>query len=202
MQWPPRALSAHDVPWLLYSLLFASTTVLVGVMWDISWHQTIGRDTFWSPPHLAIYLGGVVAGVSSGFVALQTTFAGTAGARAASVRFWGIRAPLGAWVCIWGAIAMLTSAPFDDWWHNAYGLDVKIHTDAYSHIGGSKLAAELRAVSADHMNYTAPEEYATLREAGVVSVVMPALDFAVGHSRPFDARSMLDAGMTLAITVA
>ena len=26
----------------------------------------------------------------------------------------------------WGGIAMLASAPFDDWWHGAYGLDVKI----------------------------------------------------------------------------
>ncbi len=26
----------------------------------------------------------------------------------------------------WPGVAMLTSAPFDDWWHNAYGLDVKI----------------------------------------------------------------------------
>lgn len=80
-----------------------------------------------------------------------------------------------------------------------HGLDVKIHTDAYSHIGGSTLAAELKAVSADHMNFTAPEEYAALREAGVVCVVMPALDFAVGHARPFDARAMMDAGMTLAL---
>ncbi|MDH6232244.1 imidazolonepropionase [Mesorhizobium soli] len=80
-----------------------------------------------------------------------------------------------------------------------YGLGVKIHTDAYSHIGGSALAAELQAVSADHMNFTAPEEYAALRDGGVVCVVMPALDFAVGHSRPFDARAMLDAGITLAL---
>lgn len=80
-----------------------------------------------------------------------------------------------------------------------HGLKVKIHTDAYSHIGGSTLAAELRAVSADHMNHTAPEEYAALREAGVVCVVMPALDFAVGHTRPFDARAMMDAGLTLAL---
>ncbi len=80
-----------------------------------------------------------------------------------------------------------------------HGLKVKIHTDAYSHIGGSMLAAELKAVSADHMNFTSPDEYAALREAGVVCVVMPALDFAVGHSRPFDARAMLDAGMTLAL---
>jgi hypothetical protein len=29
-------------------------------------------------------------------------------------------------VSVWGALAMLTRAPFDDWWHNAYGRDVKI----------------------------------------------------------------------------
>ncbi|MCC7321376.1 MAG: imidazolonepropionase [Rubellimicrobium sp.] len=80
-----------------------------------------------------------------------------------------------------------------------YGLKVKIHTDAYSHIGGSVLAAELGAVSADHMNYTDPSEYAGLRKAGVVAVVMPALDFSVGHSRPFDARALMDAGITVAL---
>lgn len=80
-----------------------------------------------------------------------------------------------------------------------HGLKVKIHTDAYSHIGGSTLAAEMKAVSADHMNYTDPSEYPLLREAGVVCVVMPALDFAVGHARPFDARALMDAGVTVAL---
>jgi len=80
-----------------------------------------------------------------------------------------------------------------------HGLKVKIHTDAYSHIGGSALAAELGAVSADHMNFTDPSEYAALRKAGVVCVVMPALDFAVGHARPFDARALMDAGVTVAL---
>ena len=47
-------------------------------------------------------------------------------ARARPSSFWGFRAPLGAWICIWGCGAMLTSAPFDNWWHNAYGLDVRI----------------------------------------------------------------------------
>ena len=81
----------------------------------------------------------------------------------------------------------------------ALGLGIKIHTDAYSHIGGSRLAAELGARSADHLNYTAPAEYALLRDAGVIGVVMPGLDFAVRHARPFDARAMLDAGVTLAL---
>jgi hypothetical protein len=118
----------QNAPWFLYAVLFASASVIVGVLWDISWHRTIGRDTFWTPPHLAIYVGGVVAGLTCGWLALRTTFAADSGRleKAASVRFWGFRAPLGAWICIWGAFAMLTSAPFDDWWHNAYGLDVKI----------------------------------------------------------------------------
>ena len=112
--------------WSIYAVLFASTSVILGVIWDISWHRSIGRDTFWTPAHLAIYLGGIVAGLSSGWVALRTTFAGSEADRGTAVRFWGFRAPFGAWVCIWGAFAMVTSAPFDDWWHNAYGLDVKI----------------------------------------------------------------------------
>src|SRR5262245_34922183 len=90
------------VPWTLYAVLFASTSVIVGVLWDISWHQTIGRDTFWTPAHLAIYLGGIVSGLTCGWLALSLTFGGGA-ARAETVRFWGFRAPFGAWVCIWGA---------------------------------------------------------------------------------------------------
>src|SRR5690349_12024271 len=89
--------------WSIYAVLFASTSVILGVIWDISWHRSIGRDTFWTPAHLAIYLGGIVAGLTCGWVALRTTFAGTPDERSTSVHFWGFRAPLGAWVCIWGA---------------------------------------------------------------------------------------------------
>lgn len=116
-----------DRTWPVHAVLFASVSVMTGVLWDISWHQSIGRDTFWTPAHMAIYLGGVVAGLSCGWLALKITFDGTPAEKAATVRFWRIfHAPLGAWVAIWGAFAMITSAPFDDWWHNAYGLDVEI----------------------------------------------------------------------------
>ena len=54
------------IPWYLWAVAFASTSVIVGVIWDISWHRTIGRDTFWTSAHLAIYLGGAVAGLSCG----------------------------------------------------------------------------------------------------------------------------------------
>ncbi len=112
------------VPWFLWCAVLAVTSAMIGVHWDISWHRSIGRDTFWTPPHLAIYLCGVLGGIASGYLILTTTF----GARSKdeSVRVFGFRGPLGAFVCAWGGIAMLASAPFDDWWHNAYGLDVKI----------------------------------------------------------------------------
>jgi hypothetical protein len=113
------------IRWYLEAVLFGSTSIIVGLIWDICWHRTIGRDTFWSPPHMAIYLGGVVAGLASTAVILRATFRSRGEARD-GVGVWGFRGPLGAFLCCWGAGAMLTSAPFDDWWHSAYGLDVRI----------------------------------------------------------------------------
>ena len=79
------------------------------------------------------------------------------------------------------------------------GLAPRIHTDAYANIGGSSLAAELPAVSADHLNYPSEDEMRKMAQSKVVGVVLPALDFAVAHPDPFNARPMLDAGMTLAL---
>jgi imidazolonepropionase len=79
------------------------------------------------------------------------------------------------------------------------GLKPKIHVDAYADIGGAELAAELGVVSADHLNYTSRPAMRRFADADVVGVVMPALDFAVGHVRPFDARAMFAEGMTLAL---
>ena len=114
------------IPWHVTAVLVAATSAVVGVIWDISWHRTIGRDTFWTPAHMAIYASGVIAGLTCGWLVLKTTFAGSDEARATGVSFWGFRGPLGAWLCIWGSFAMIVSAPFDDWWHNAYGLDVQV----------------------------------------------------------------------------
>jgi hypothetical protein len=116
----------RGLPWELPVLVTAMTLVAVGLSWDISWHLTIGRDSFWTPAHLAIYLGGATAGFVAGWMALRSTFFGSADDRAHSVSLFGARAPFGAWIAIWGAAAMLISAPFDNWWHDAYGLDVKI----------------------------------------------------------------------------
>jgi imidazolonepropionase len=81
----------------------------------------------------------------------------------------------------------------------AHGLKLKAHVDQYSALGGSELCAELGVVSADHLNFTERPTMRRLAQAGVVGVLMPIIDFAVKHPRPFDARAMLDEGMTLAL---
>jgi hypothetical protein len=75
---------------------------------------------------MAIYACGVLAAISCGYLVLHTTFRKPPAMVASSVEIFGLRAPLGAFIASWGGVAMLTSAPFDNWWHNAYGLDVKI----------------------------------------------------------------------------
>jgi hypothetical protein len=114
------------IPWYLWCAAAAVTSAYIGGYWDISWHRSIGRDTFWSPPHLAIYACGVLAGLAAAYLVLTTTFGRALALQDVSVRIWTFRGPLGAFICAWGGLAMLVSAPFDDWWHNAYGLDVKI----------------------------------------------------------------------------
>jgi len=81
----------------------------------------------------------------------------------------------------------------------AAGLKPKIHADQYSAIGAAQVAMDVRAVSADHLNYTNRALMRALANAGVVGVVTPTLDFAVRHPKPFDARAMFDEGMLLAL---
>src|SRR5207253_7487269 len=75
----------------------------------------------------------------------HTFFSGPKAAGAA-VSVFGLRAPLGAWVALWGALAMLTSAPFDDWWHSAYGLDVKIISPPHAVLGLGMFGISVGAV--------------------------------------------------------
>jgi hypothetical protein len=114
------------IPWYIWVGVLAITSSSIGGAWDVSWHRTIGRDTFWTPAHMAIYACGVLAGVICAWLIVKCTFFRDPELTAASVSVFGLRAPLGVFLAGWGGVAMLTSAPFDNWWHNAYGLDVKI----------------------------------------------------------------------------
>jgi imidazolonepropionase len=81
----------------------------------------------------------------------------------------------------------------------AHGLRPKLHLDQYRYSGAALLAAELKCVSVDHLNFTPPEEVKRLAGAGVAGVIMAAIDFAVAHPQPIAARGLLAEGLTLGI---
>jgi hypothetical protein len=154
----PRTSTAAttDIPWQMAATVVAATSILIGIIWDISWHRTIGRDTFWTPAHMAVYFGGTLAGLSCGARVLYDSFGpGRATAHDRGVTIWRwFTGPIGGWMCIWGALAMLTSAPFDDWWHGAYGLDVEIlsppHVVLLVGIAGILIGAQTMAAAAQN----------------------------------------------------
>lgn len=79
------------------------------------------------------------------------------------------------------------------------GMRPRIHAEAYSWIGGSDVAAEMRMSSSDHLNYTPRETLKRLAHADVVGVLLPMIDFAVRHPHPFDPIPMLEAELPLAL---
>ena len=163
----PVAQERTTLPWYLWAAAAAVTSAYIGGYWDISWHRSIGRDTFWSPPHMAIYACGVLAGLSAAYLIFAATFSSNSPLAGVSVSIWGFRGPLGAFICAWGGLAMLTSAPFDDWWHNAYGLDVKIISPPHAVLAagmiGIQVGAMLMAVAAQNRS-----EKVNLRRMGLV----------------------------------
>ena len=118
----PTQTNSGKLPWPLLLGAAALTSTVLGGQWDLAWHRSIGRDSFWTPAHVMVYAGGVLAAILCVAMVLRCT----RDREAAAVTIFGLRAPLGIFLVGWGGVAMLTSAPFDNWWHNAYGLDVTI----------------------------------------------------------------------------
>ncbi len=80
----------------------------------------------------------------------------------------------------------------------AYGLRPKLHADQLSNGGGAKLAAEVGAISADHLEYTDDEGIKAMADANVVAVALPLASLYL--NRPaMDARRWLAAGVPVAV---
>jgi len=79
------------------------TAVLAGT-WDVWWHGALGRETFWSPPHLLLY--------TSVLVAIGTGFYG----------WWKTREASWKWLAL-VLFLIPASAPFDELWHRVFGVE-------------------------------------------------------------------------------
>ncbi|HEV3040318.1 MAG TPA: hypothetical protein VHA33_21320 [Candidatus Angelobacter sp.] len=140
------AVEAVSIPWTICLMVTGITISLIGGIWDFAWHMSIGRDTFWTPPHILVQSGGILVGIASIYAILTTTLSRDSEARDAAVRVLGLRGPGGAFIAIWGSLAMLASAPFDNWWHNAYGLDVQLVTPPHGLLSLGYFATKIGAM--------------------------------------------------------
>ena len=80
-----------------------------------------------------------------------------------------------------------------------HGLGLRVHADQLTLSGGAKLAAELRTMTADHLEHTDSEGIAALKSAGVQPVLLPGSVYALGSSRYPAAREMIDAGLAVVL---
>lgn len=80
----------------------------------------------------------------------------------------------------------------------AVGLRPRLHADELAQIGATRLAGELRALSADHLEQIDDAGIAALRDAGTVAIVLPGTSFFLGIEH-CDVRRLIMSGLPIAL---
>ncbi|MGQ9507437.1 MAG: imidazolonepropionase [Candidatus Bathycorpusculaceae bacterium] len=80
-----------------------------------------------------------------------------------------------------------------------YSLKPKIHADEMSILGGAELAADVDAISADHLLFSSVEGIKAIATKGVIAVLLPAAAFSLMLGKYADARLMIDLGVPIAL---
>lgn len=80
-----------------------------------------------------------------------------------------------------------------------HGLKLKLHVDEFVDTNGAALAAELGAVSADHLMAANEDGIRKMAKAGVTGVLLPGTSFFLGSTKYAPARKMIEMGLRVAI---
>lgn len=148
--------------WLILTALTGSISGLFGIYWDEAWHTDIGRDTFWSPPHLFIY-GGIAA---VGLAVAVWTWIG--------LRSGKIRRPMV--IAISGALLTIASGPIDEWWHVAFGRDAVVWSPPHmAALVGVILLVGSLLIEGARFPGRSGRAFATLASAGLLAAVLIAV---------------------------
>jgi hypothetical protein len=107
----------------LWAIFAGQLLATWGTQWDIQWHLTIGRDSFWIAPHVMTY-GGVTLIVLASFGVLG--WMTVSGRSRGTIRVVGLTATPGYHLAAWGIALTVLAAPIDDLWHRLFGLDVTL----------------------------------------------------------------------------
>jgi imidazolonepropionase len=79
------------------------------------------------------------------------------------------------------------------------GFPAKIHADEFANLGGATLAADLGAVSADHLMVTRRDEMARMAEANVIAVLLPGTTFGLGKHDFANGRAFIEENVPVAL---
>jgi imidazolonepropionase len=79
------------------------------------------------------------------------------------------------------------------------GMPVKLHAGQLSYNGGPELAAEFRALSADHCEHLTPSDIQAFARSGVVAVLLPTASYFIGEKELPPVESLRTAGVPMAI---
>lgn len=79
------------------------------------------------------------------------------------------------------------------------GLKLRIHAEEFTYLGGARMAAELGAISADHLQFLPESDFEYLRQAGTIPVMTAGTSFFLGMTQFAPARGLLDADLPLAL---
>ena len=177
---------------LLYCLLQAE----LGVAWDIQWHYLVGRDRFWTPPHITIYIAVAMAGCIALAVVLCETLRHHYGLferrKDDTIRILHyFYAPSGFVIMGVGPLIAAIAAPFDNYWHLLYGIDITLWSPFHlmGAIGGligiiglafifaseAAVAHQQKEQSRQWLGYTALEWGGLMVLASLISLILSAL---------------------------
>jgi imidazolonepropionase len=81
----------------------------------------------------------------------------------------------------------------------ACGLRPRLHADELTPLGGARLAAEVGALSADHLLFVQPDGIHAMAKAGVVATLLPGTSVFLRMNRYAPAREMISAGVAVAL---
>ncbi len=80
-----------------------------------------------------------------------------------------------------------------------FGLKARVHADEIENIGCSKMAAELDAISAEHLVKTDEEDIIMMAESGTIGILLPGTPFMLMEEKYAPARQMIENGMAIAL---
>ncbi len=159
-------------------MLLGAVIFLFGGLWDIQWHQNVGRDQTFTPPHDLILGGITICGLAAlAALLLETRRPHVSGSAAVpTVTFMGLlRGSLGTFIAGFAALAAAVAFPLDNYWHALNGIDVSLWAPFHvMFIGGMAVAAlglvaHFAEIAEAHLppNVAQPTALGRLAQAGV-----------------------------------